>query len=67
MDAQLGRLFQYLRDRSRLLDDTFILFTADHGEMLGDHHMWSKARPFEGSARVPFLARAPRGWVCREA
>src|SRR5207247_10458924 len=34
VDSQLGRLFQYMRDR-RLLGDTFILFTADHGEMLG--------------------------------
>jgi arylsulfatase A-like enzyme len=59
VDSQLGRLFQYLRDRG-LMERTFILFTADHGEMLGDHHMWSKARAFEPSARVPFLARAPR-------
>jgi arylsulfatase A-like enzyme len=63
VDSQLGRLFQYMRDR-RLLDNTFILFTADHGEMLGDHHMWSKARAFEGSAHVPFLARAPRSLGC---
>jgi arylsulfatase len=59
VDSQLGRLFQYMRDR-RLLDNTCILFTADHGEMLGDHHMFSKARAFEGSARVPFLVRPPR-------
>ena len=59
VDAQLGRLFQYMRDR-RLLDNTFILFAADHGEMLGDHHMWSKSRPFEGSAHIPYMARAPR-------
>ncbi|MBI3972407.1 MAG: arylsulfatase [Chloroflexi bacterium] len=64
VDSQLGRLFQYLRD-SKLLDNTFILFTADHGEMLGDHHMFSKARAFEGSARVPFLVRASRGLGCR--
>ena len=36
-----------------------ILYTADHGEMLGDHHMFAKANPFEGSARVPFLLRPP--------
>lgn len=59
VDTQVGRLIQYLRD-SRLLESTVILYTADHGEMLGDHHMFSKARPFEPSARVPFLFRAPR-------
>jgi arylsulfatase A-like enzyme len=59
VDAQIGRLFQYMRDRG-LLNDTFILFTADHGEMLGDHHMFSKARAFEGSAHIPFLVKAPR-------
>src|SRR5205823_1004939 len=37
-----------------------ILFTSDHGEMLGDHNMFRKTYPFEASARVPFLARAPR-------
>jgi len=59
VDTQLSRLFQYIRD-ARLLEDTFAVFTADHGEMLGDHHMFAKTRALEGSARVPFLARAPR-------
>jgi arylsulfatase A-like enzyme len=58
VDTQIGRLLQYLRDTG-LLEETFILYTADHGEMLGDHHMFAKANPFEGSAHVPFLARAP--------
>jgi arylsulfatase len=60
VDNQIGRLIQYLRD-ARLFDNTFFLFTSDHGEMLGDHHKFQKGLPFEGSARVPFLARAPRG------
>jgi arylsulfatase A-like enzyme len=58
VDTQVGRLIQFLRD-ARLLDETLILYTADHGEMLGDHHMFAKANPFEGSARVPFLLRPP--------
>ena len=56
VDMQVGRLLQYMRD-NRLLDETFILFTADHGEMLGDHNAGGKGSPFEGSARIPFLAR----------
>ena len=58
VDTQVGRLLMYLRDE-RLLEESFILFTSDHGEMLGDHNMFAKTRPFESSARVPFLARAP--------
>ncbi|MDD0857283.1 sulfatase-like hydrolase/transferase [Arthrobacter alpinus] len=43
-----------------LAEDTIIAFTSDHGEMMGDHHMFRKALPYEGSARVPFIiADAP--------
>ena len=59
VDMQLNRLFQYMRDRG-LLYDTFIMFVSDHGEMLGDHHMFAKTWPYEASVRVPFLARAPQ-------
>jgi arylsulfatase len=61
MDYQVGRLLQYMREAG-LLDNTFILFTSDHGEMLGDHHMIGKARAFEGAAHVPFLCRPPAAW-----
>lgn len=61
VDDQIGRLFGYLH-RAGLFRDTFILFTSDHGEMLGDHHSFRKCLAFEGSARVPFLARAPH-WM----
>ena len=59
VDMQLNRLFQYMRDRG-LLNDTFIMFVSDHGEMLGDHHLFAKTWPYEASVRVPFLARAPQ-------
>jgi arylsulfatase A-like enzyme len=61
IDSQVGRLLQYLKDR-RLLGDTLVLFTSDHGEMLGDHYLAQKARPFEGSARVPLLIAPPVNW-----
>lgn len=56
VDDQIGRLVDFLR-RRHLLDNTFIIFTADHGEMLGDHNMYRKTFAYEGSARVPFFAR----------
>ncbi len=38
-----------------------ILFTSDHGEMLGDHHYFRKCEPYEGSAGVPLLIRGSNG------
>ncbi|MFW6598728.1 arylsulfatase [Propionibacteriaceae bacterium Y2011] len=59
VDDQVGRFVDLLR-RSKLLDDTVILFTSDHGEMLGDHNMWRKTFPYEASARVPFFLKPAR-------
>ncbi len=46
-------LFQ--RGSPRESAPTWIIFTSDHGEMLGDHHLFRKSLPYEGSAHVPFL------------
>ncbi len=61
VDDQIGRLLDFMRIYGHL-QDTLVLFTSDHGEMLGDHHMYRKCFPHEGSAKVPFLLRAPR-WM----
>ncbi|MEY2881295.1 MAG: hypothetical protein RLZZ15_3675 [Verrucomicrobiota bacterium] len=42
-----------------LADNTIIVFTADHGDMLGSHAMQRKQKPYEESARVPMLFRVP--------
>ena len=68
IDDQIGRILNHvycLRDGYFEPDNTLILFTSDHGEMLGDHNMFSKTFPYEGSARVPFLAWAPESLGCR--
>jgi len=57
IDDQLGRLFLSMQRRG-LFGKTFILFTSDHGEMLGDHNLYRKTFAYEASARVPFIARA---------
>ena len=44
-----------------LLNDTLIIFTADHGDMMGDHHLHRKTYAYEGSARIPFVVRYPAG------
>jgi len=40
-------------------NNTVVLFTSDHGEMLGDHYLWRKSVPYEPSAHIPLLLRAP--------
>jgi choline-sulfatase len=42
-------------ERTRMLDDTIILFCSDHGDMLGERGLWFKMCFFEGSARVPLM------------
>ncbi len=52
MDYQIGRFLIHLK-READLSNTLVIFTSDHGEMLGDHHLYRKALPFNGSARIP--------------
>ncbi len=58
IDYQLGRLFGELKSQ-KLWENTIILFTSDHGELLGDHAMFHKSCYLEGAARIPFLLRIP--------
>ena len=58
IDEQIGRILEVLEKRG-MLDNTLILYTADHGDMLGDHHLWRKTYGYEPSARIPMLVRWP--------
>ncbi len=62
VDEQIGRILTVLEDRG-LLAQTLILFVSDHGDMLGDHHLWRKTYAYEGSARIPLLIRWPKSMV----
>jgi len=59
IDQQMGRILECL-DMCGLMEDTLVLFTTDHGELLGDHGLWMKG-PFhyEPLVRVPTLMRYP--------
>lgn len=59
MDHQIGRLLSALVEQ-RLIYNTVILFVSDHGEMLGDHLMFQKAKPYQGSVHVPMFLSGPR-------
>jgi choline-sulfatase len=60
IDEFVGKLLATL-EYEGLTDDTIILFTSDHGEMLGAHGLWHKMVPFEESIRVPLLMQLPGG------
>ena len=59
IDDQVGRMLDALRDSGQA-DDTLVLFTSDHGEMLGDHGLIQKGcRFYEGLVRVPLILAWP--------
>ncbi len=58
VDDQLRRLINPVKG-IRHRDNTIIIFTSDHGELLGDHYRFRKSLAYEGAARVPFLVSAP--------
>ena len=58
LDSKVGVLLDTL-EKINALDNTVIIFTADHGEMLGERGMWYKFNPFQNSIRVPLLISAP--------
>ncbi len=58
VDHQLGELVRTLEETDQL-DNTIIIFTSDHGDMLGDRGTWFKMSFHERSARVPFVMAGP--------
>jgi arylsulfatase A-like enzyme len=60
IDDQVGKLLNEL-ERLGMADNTQVLFTADHGNMLGDHGRWFKGVMYEGSSHVPLIWRGPKG------
>ncbi|WP_275285779.1 choline-sulfatase [Halomonas elongata] len=58
VDDQLGKVLKALEETG-LDEDTIIVFSGDHGDMLGERGLWFKMSWFERSARVPMLVHAP--------
>jgi len=58
VDAQVGRVLGKL-DELGLADNTILVFTSDHGYMLGEHFKWQKRHLFDESTQVPFIVSVP--------
>ena len=53
-----GQVLRALKDQG-LEDDTIVLYSSDHGEMLAEHGMWQKFMFYEASVGVPLIFRVP--------
>jgi len=60
VDDNIGRLLGELEAAGQA-ENTLIVFTADHGNMLGDLNRWFKGVMYEGSSRIPLVMKAPQG------
>lgn len=61
IDHQVNRFLESLVEHGVEPQTTWVCFTSDHGELLGDHNLFRKSLPYEGSARVPLVLTGPRG------
>ncbi|OBQ97274.1 phosphonate monoester hydrolase [Mesorhizobium sp. AA23] len=59
LDAQLGRIWEALKAAGSW-DDTVVVLTSDHAEMMGDHFMLGKGGFFDASYHIPLIVRDPR-------
>lgn len=62
VDYQVGRILRQLKEMG-IYENTLILFTSDHGEMLGDYGTFQKFLPYDSSVKIPMILRCP-GRIC---
>ena len=58
IDDQVGAMLDAL-ERRGIADNTIIVYSSDHGEMLGDHGLYTKSLAYEAALRVPLIAAGP--------
>ncbi len=63
VDKAVGKIISALEESGQL-DNTIIVYTSDHGEMMGDHAQMGKGVLYEESTRIPFFIRVP--WLSDE-
>ncbi|MFZ4662163.1 MAG: sulfatase-like hydrolase/transferase, partial [Caldilineaceae bacterium] len=64
IDDKVGQLLRALKATGRD-QDTIVIFTSDHGDMLGEHSLWYKMSWLEWSARVPLIVHAPHRFASK--
>ena len=64
IDQRIGDVIRVLEDSGEI-ENTWIIYSCDHGEMLGEHHLWAKQNFYRGSAKVPLIIRPPGGTAGR--
>ena len=64
IDEGIGRILQAM-ERRGLLDSTWVIYTSDHGEMMGEHRMLTKMVFYEQAVQVPLIIRPPGGCAPR--
>ena len=64
VDRMVGKITSAL-ERAGVADNTVVVFTSEHGDMMGDHGMLEKRSFYEEASRVPLLMRVP--WLSRES
>lgn len=58
LDESIGKIWQ-ARQTAGIEKNTILVFTADHGDLLGAHGSWNKQQPYAESIKVPFLLHYP--------
>jgi choline-sulfatase len=58
IDAEVGRILDAL-ERRGMAGNTFVIYSSDHGEMLGDHGLYHKSCAYEAALRVPLICAGP--------
>ena len=58
MDQEIGRILKALK-KSGQAENTYVIFTADHGLAVGQHGLMGKQNPYDHSIRMPFMISGP--------
>jgi choline-sulfatase len=64
IDAAMGDILDALERRGEL-EDTWVVYTTDHGEMMGEHGLMSKMVFYDPAVRIPLIVRPPGGCAAR--
>jgi len=61
LDDEIGKVLRALA-KSDVAENTVVIYTTDHGENMGEHHLWWKNCMFDHAARIPLIVSWPERW-----